>query len=72
MSHPDIFDSSVVFEVLNLTFALPCLFDRGKRTQVASLSGSGVFPAGVNAIFTGFEFANHGPCDAPVVYRVAR
>ena len=51
-------------EVLNGAFVLLGLFTRGKGTEVAALAGGGILLAGVEAVFTGFEFANHTKTDA--------
>jgi hypothetical protein len=54
----------MLLEVLHLAFVLPRLCKRGKRTQVASLACGLTLLARVQAIFAGFEFANHMWMDA--------
>jgi hypothetical protein len=54
----------MLLEVLHLAFVLPRLRKRGKRTQVASLACGLTLLARVQAIFAGFEFANHMWMDA--------
>ncbi|SEC57416.1 hypothetical protein SAMN05443244_3796 [Terriglobus roseus] len=52
-----------VFEVLNRAFMLLCRSACGKGAQVFPLARLLVGRAGVDAIFTGFEFADHEEFD---------
>lgn len=52
------------FEVLNFPFVLFCFFQCVEGSEVASLTGGWVLFAGVEAVFSGFEFADHGLVDA--------
>jgi len=56
----------MLLEVLHLALVLLGLLERCKCSEVAAFAGRGVLLAGVQTEFTGFEFANHAPCDAAV------
>jgi hypothetical protein len=56
---PRAFRFSVLFEVLNLALVVPCFFKTGKGSEVAALASGRVLLARVQAVFTGFEFADH-------------
>lgn len=54
------------FEVLNFPFVLFGFFERIEGSEVASLTGGWVLFAGIEAVFSGFEFADHSLVDARI------
>jgi hypothetical protein len=54
----------VPLEVLDLALVLFGFFHRVEGAEVAAFAGGGVPLAGIEAVFAGFEFANHKKTDA--------
>lgn len=51
--------SLVAFKELYRSLVLLRFFKRGERTQVATPSSFGIFLSRIQAVFAGFQFANH-------------
>ena len=49
----------MLLEVLHLTLVLLSLFHRGEGAEIAALTGRRIFLARIEAVFSGFEFADH-------------
>lgn len=50
----------VSLEALHFALVLFCLLKHGEGAEIAVLAGGGVLFTRVQAVLTGFEFANHG------------
>ena len=61
----------VMLEVLDLLLVLLGPFSRCESTEIAAFPSLCIFLAGINAKFTGFEFANHLQSDALRQFSVA-
>jgi hypothetical protein len=49
----------LMLEILHRSFVGFCCAPRGKRSEIPPFPRLGIFLAGVQAVFAGFQFSNH-------------